>query len=65
MPKPKYIFVWNEPDILHDRNQKHPKSDQERQLKRYFELKEKYWMIIKTDSFNIIDDIMKKLEKSM
>jgi len=63
LPRPKYILLWNEPQILAERRPEFRIEDLQKQLHDYEQFSSLYLLKIKTDNYNAVDAIAKKIEK--
>jgi hypothetical protein len=63
MPKPKHILLWNDPEELLERRPEFLLKHIKNQLKVYDQFSSLYFMKVKTDKLEVVDEIAEKVQK--
>lgn len=63
LPQPKYVLLWNDPEVLVERRPEFRIEDLQKQLQAYDQFSSSYLLKIKTDNLNIVDTLAQKIEK--
>ena len=64
LPQPKYILLWNNPEILAERRPEFRTEDLQKQLQAYDQFAALYLLKIKTDQSELVlNTIAQKIEK--